>query len=110
MVRLNDETNYETPIVVCNRHEMVFKLDKAKTPIAYRNKVEEILEEGAANSIGEAEEMVDTMEFMMEIYYEKGHGLFAVEQDAAGCGFLYSPYSGDKCTEDIGFDDDSTCC
>lgn len=60
------------------------------------------MDEGATNNVQEAEEMVNAMEFYMEIYYEKGYGLFAVDQDEVERGIIYSPYSGDECVENDG--------
>ena len=34
------------------------------------------------------------MEFELEIYYEKGYGLFAVDSEAVNSGTIFSPYSG----------------
>ena len=39
------------------------------------------------------------MEIELEIYYEKGTGLFAVESEAVESGTIYSPYTGELCEE-----------
>ena len=69
-----------------------FKLNKEKYPIAYEAKVQELLEEGIPTR-KEAEDMVDDMEFNLELYYHKGYGLFAVEAEVVECGTIYSPYN-----------------
>jgi hypothetical protein len=81
--------------------EMIGKirLTKDKFPIAFNNKVEELLEEGVCNTKEEAEKIVNDIIFELEIYYEKGHGLFAVECEAVESGTIYSPYSRDMCED-----------
>jgi hypothetical protein len=81
--------------------EMIGKirLAKDKFPIAFNNKVEELLEEGVCNTKEEAEKIVNDIIFELEIYYEKGHGLFAVECEAVESGTIYSPYSRDMCED-----------
>lgn len=37
------------------------------------------------------------MEIELEIYYEKGTGLFAVESEAVESGTIYSPYTAEVC-------------
>ena len=39
------------------------------------------------------------MEIELEVYYEVGYGLFAVEADAVESADIYSPYSGELCEE-----------
>jgi hypothetical protein len=39
------------------------------------------------------------MEFELEIYYEKGTGLFAVESEAVESGTIYSPYTAELCED-----------
>ena len=84
-MKLNNSNAYE-PIAT-------FKLSKEKTPIAYENKVQELLEEKVCKTREEAEAVVNSIEFELELYYEKGYGLFAVESEAVECGTIYSPYS-----------------
>ena len=87
-VKLNSAENYE-PIEI--------KLTKRITPIAYRNKIEEMVEQGCYETIEEAEK--DNPIFVMEceIYYDKHSGLFVVESGAVESGLIYSPYSGEEC-------------
>ena len=87
-LKLNNSDNYET---IGN-----FKLSKDKTPIAYENKVQELIEE-CGMSREEAEHFVDNAEFELEIYYHKSYGLFAVEAEAVeGGADIYSPYTADE--------------
>lgn len=72
-----------------------FTLTKEQYPVAYENKVQELLNEGIPTR-EEAEKMVKTMEFNLELYYEPGQGMFAVECDAVKTGKIYSPYTRAK--------------
>lgn len=69
-------------------------LTEAKTPIAYNNKIQELVEEGCYGTVEEAK--ADNPRFVLEceIYYEKGNGVFLVESDAINCSCeIYSPYT-----------------
>ena len=90
-VKLNDSDNYESIGSI--------KLSKDKFPIAFQNKVEELIEEGVCSTIEEAEKIVNDIEFELEVYYEKGTGLFAVESDAVESGTIYSPYTAELCED-----------
>ena len=74
-------------------------LTKEKFPIAFNAKVEELLEEGVETDREEAEKLVSGMEIELEIYYEKGTGLFAVESEAVESGTIYSPYTAELCED-----------
>lgn len=87
-LKLNDGDNYE-PITI--------KLDKVNTPIAYRNKIEELVEQGVYADAELAEFHNPTFELECEIYYEKHSGAFAVECGAVESNCVYSPYSGEQC-------------
>lgn len=89
--KLNDSDNYEH---LCN-----VRLTKEKYPVAFENKVQELLEENCASTREEAEKMVEKMEIELELYYEKGTGLFAVESAAVECGTIYSPYTKEEYTD-----------
>lgn len=69
------------------------RLSEDKTPVAFRNKVQELVEAGMTES--EARKFILETPFVLEIYYEKGYGLFAVESDTLeGCAeSICSPYS-----------------
>jgi hypothetical protein len=45
------------------------------------------------------EKIVNDMEFELELYYEKGTGLFAVESEAVESGTIYSPYTAELCED-----------
>ena len=85
MFKLNNVSNYEH---LCN-----VKLTKDKFPIAFATKVEELIEQGVCETKEEAESLVADMEIELELYYEKGHGLFAVETEAVDSGTIFSPYT-----------------
>lgn len=70
-------------------------LSKGQFPNSRKTKLEELLEEGAFNSREEAERWLDQTPICLELIYEKGCGLFAVESEALACsGCVNSPYSG----------------
>ena len=98
-VKLNNSDEYEA----LNRDMFcgldTIKLSKELTPKAYKAKVEELIEEGVCANEAEAEKLVDDMAFELEIYYEKGTGLFAVESEAVESGTIYSPYTAELCEE-----------
>ena len=88
MLKLNNSEHYES---LGNFH-----LSKEKYPIAYNAKVEELMEECDMKR-KDAEFAVDDMEFELEIYYEKGIGLFAVETEAVDShATIYSPYTKEE--------------
>ena len=90
-VKLNSAENYE-PIVIA--------LTKSKTPIAYANKIAELVEQKLYETTEEAEKDNPLFSIECEIYYDKHSGLFAVECGAVESGTIYSPYSGELC-EDV---------
>ena len=90
MVKLNNSDNYEH---LCN-----VKLTKEKFPIAFEHKVHELMTE-CRETRENAEHMVSDMEIELELYYEEGTGLFAVESDAVDCSRIYSPYTGEVSEE-----------
>jgi len=75
----------------------VVKLSRELTPIAYNNKVEELTEQGLSRE--EAENAVDDMEFVMELYYQKGYGLFLIESEPLLYTTIVSPYNGEEYEE-----------
>ena len=91
MVKLNNSDEYESIGTI--------KLTKEKFPKAFKAKVEELLEEGVCKTEEEAEEIVKDIDFELEIYYEKGTGLFAVESEAVESGTIYSPYTAELCED-----------
>ena len=91
MVKLNNSDEYESIGTI--------KLSKEKFPKAFQAKVEELLEEKVCETVEEAERIIKDMEFELEIYYEKGTGLFAVESEAVESGTIYSPYTAELCED-----------
>lgn len=89
-VKLNNYDNYESIKVT---------LSKGEYPIAYNNKIEELVEEGLYKTTEDAENDNPTIEIEMEIYYEKHYGLFAVESGAVESGTIYSPYTSELCDD-----------
>jgi hypothetical protein len=89
-VKLNNADNYESIIII---------IDKEQYPIAYSNKIEELVEQGCYPTIHDAEKDNPTFEMECELYYDKHSGLFAVESGAVESGTIYSPYSGELCEE-----------
>lgn len=89
-VKLNNYDNYESIKVT---------LSKGEYPIAYNNKIEELVEEGLYKTTEDAENDNPTIEIEMEIYYEKHYGLFAVESAAVESGTIYSPYTSELCDD-----------
>ena len=89
-VKLNSAENYEGITII---------IDKEQYPIAYRNKIEELVEQGLYDTIEDAENDNPSFEMDCEIYYDKHSGLFAVESGAVESGLIYSPYSGEECEE-----------
>lgn len=83
-VLAGNSDNYESIEIV---------LSKEKTPRAYKEKLDELLETKAFNTKEEAEEWLKTAKFDMEIIYEKGNGLFLVESEAIESGGITSPYT-----------------
>lgn len=70
-------------------------LSEGRFPLTRQSKIEELLEQGAFNNRDEAERWLDQNPICVELIYEKGSGLFAVESEALSCpGCVISPYSG----------------
>lgn len=90
MVRLNSSDEYE---LLCK-----VTITKDKYPIAFENKVLELIEE-CGMMREQAEESIEKMEIELEVYYENGYGLFAVDSEAVTSGTIYSPYSGELCVK-----------
>ena len=86
MLKLNNGNNYE-PIEIV--------LSKEKTPIAYNNKIEELVSQGLYPTKEDAEFHNPTISLDCEIYYQKEYGAFAVECGACESGTIYSPYSAE---------------
>lgn len=87
-MKKNKAEDYE-PLNVC--------LTQEKTPIAYQNKVECLKLSGMSQKEA-CKIALEPIE--LELYYEVGHGLFAVEAEAVESGVIHSPYSGEELEED----------
>ena len=83
-------------------HEEVIEvmLSREKTPIAFKEKLEELMEEGAFDTEKEAIEWIEKTPFVIEMYYEKGQGLFLVESEAIDNCDIVSPYTKEKLVEE----------
>lgn len=89
MVKLNNAENAEIIEV---------RLSKEKFPIAYKNKMEELMEvSGMAKE--EAEKYLDDWVVPMELVYHKEYGLFMVESEAIESTPIHSPYTGEECDD-----------
>ena len=90
-IKIN-EPNHEEVIEV--------RLSREKTPIAFKEKLEELMEEGAFDTEKEAIEWIEKTPFVMEMYYEKGQGLFLVESEALDNCDIVSPYTKEELVEE----------
>lgn len=91
-MKKNSASNYESIMV---------RLTPDKTPIAYRNKVKCLMSSGMSR---EEAEQVALEPIELELYYEVGSGLMAIESEAVeASGSIFSPYTGDE------FDDCTSC-
>lgn len=89
---INPEDRYESIEIL---------LTEEKYPIAFRNKLAELMGQKAFETEEEAKRWIQSTPITLEIYYEKDAGLFAVESDALeSCPkSIRSPYSGEPFTE-----------
>lgn len=87
-IQANSADNYESINVV---------LTKDRYPIAYRAKMEELVEQGAYNTIEDAEIDNPRIEIDLELYYDKHSGLFGVECEAisSNAESICSPYTSE---------------
>ena len=87
-IQANSADNYESINVV---------LTKDRYPIAYRAKMEELVEQGCYETIEDAEIDNPRIDIDLELYYDKHSGLFGVESGAIeyGAESICSPYSGE---------------
>lgn len=75
-------------------------LSEEKYPIAFANKVKELMQMGGMDE-ETAKCYVRTTPIELELYYEIGHGLFGLESEAieANCTELCSPYTKEYFTD-----------
>lgn len=76
-------------------------LTRKTFPIAFQNKLNELMEQGAFDNEEDATKWIESTPIVLEIMYEKDNGLFAVESEAIECDTLISPYSGERIECDI---------
>lgn len=91
-LKLNSAETYEPITIII--------IDKEQYPICYNNKINELVKQGAYETIEQAEKDNPYFIFDCELYYHEEYGLFAVEQGAVETGTIYSPYNGKLC-EDV---------
>ena len=84
-IKMNNADNYES---------INIKLSKENTPIAYQNKLDELMDCKAFDTQAEAEAWLNETPIELELYYENGYGLFGVESEAVESTEIKSPYSG----------------
>ena len=91
-MNLNPDDKIETIEVI---------LTEDNYPIAYKNKLDELMEQEVFPSRKEAIRWLSKTPITLELYYEKHSGLFAVESGAleATPESIRSPYSGEPFTE-----------
>lgn len=67
-------------------------LHPLKHPVAFRNKVDELVSAGM--TLEQAEHYLNTTPFVMEVYYAPNQGLFLVESEAIEFNDICNPYDG----------------
>lgn len=88
-VTLNTDKTYESTNITLSRRTY---------PIAYQNKLEELVEQGCYPSIKDAEQDNPKIIIELELYYDKHSGLFGVESGAIEShSDIVSPYDGTPC-------------
>ena len=83
-IKINNEDTYESILVFLTRE---------KFPIAFQNKLQELMECEAFDCEAEAIKWIESTPIEMELYYEKHYGLFMVESEAIEGSTVFSPYS-----------------
>ena len=84
-IKMNNADNYESINITLSREN---------TPIAYQNKLDELMDCKAFDTQAEAEAWLNETPIELELYYENGYGLFGVESEAVENTEIKSPYSG----------------
>ena len=84
-IKMNNADNYES---------IDIKLSRENTPIAYQNKLDELMDCKVFDTQAEAEKWLRETPIELELYYEYGYGLFGVEAEAIESTEIQSPYSG----------------
>ena len=88
-IKANPADKYENFVVRLSRHN---------NPIAYQAKLEELVEQELYKTIDDAEIDNPYIDIELEMYYDKHHGLFAVESGAieSDAESICSPYTGES--------------
>ena len=81
-------------------------LTRRTFPIAFQNKLNELMECGAFYNEEEATRWIESNPIVLEIMYEKDSGLFAVESEAIESCDIVSPYTKEEIENDYWEDDD----
>ena len=84
-IKMNNADNYESINITLSREN---------TPIAYQNKLDELMDCKAFDTQAEAEAWLNETPIELELYCENGYGLFGVESEAVESTEIKSPYSG----------------
>lgn len=79
-------------------------LTEKETPILFKKKLEELMEQGAFNSEDEAKKWIESTPIVLCVVYHKHSGMYAVEDEAVDSTF--SPYDGSTPTDTINEDPD----
>lgn len=74
-----------------NQQTIEIRITKSKYPLLWERKVKELTQQGLSES--DAERILGDWVVTLDLYYEIGSGLFAVETDAVESGSIHSPYS-----------------
>lgn len=83
----------DAQLVITDDAEVIeIYLSPNKTPIAYQRKLKELVET-AGMTEAEAHDHL-SIPFVLELFYDYGHGLFAVESEAVDATTIFSPYNG----------------
>ena len=72
-------------------------LTETQHPIAYKAKLEELIECGMSEE--ESRHYISTTTIQMELYYSKNKGLFMVESEAVEAIEITNPYTGELLEE-----------
>lgn len=80
-------------------------LTKKGSPLLFKEKVDELMEQGAFPSRKEAEEWLETTPIVLCLVYQKHSGLYAVEDTALDC--TVSPYDAKTPSEKLNLDPDT---
>jgi hypothetical protein len=90
VLKLNNSDNFEPISAVIN---------EALCPILFNARVKELNELGM--SIEEARKSVENSTIELELYYENGYGLMAVDSEAVSGGAdIFSPYTKEQYEEE----------